>query len=273
MLVGTKLYLSKIDLDPTRAGVQDALANPWLMHAAVAKTVGVGRQEAGRGLYRLEHKPGVRPYLLVQSPVEPDFSPLKEAGFAAAVATKRFAPSDIEPGTILEFRTFVVASFSRSDSRAVKDKSALDIELAELKKVNAAMPIMEVDRLWTQHGRDGSKIGWKVKFKDGTSLRVGRQASRPRFAVKDDGIESWLKKELVGAELVDWVEARAETVTATRFTRRDDPGEKLVWQARLILGNLRVVDSAAFSSTLAFGIGRARGFGLGLVSVAAARGF
>lgn len=148
---------------------------------------------------------------------------------------------------------------------------------------------------------------WEPRFEAGQSLRFRLQAN-PVFAPKEDGAKNGTRRGLYReAERLDWLKRQGEThgfemaLVATTLRRTDDkqlifrgrehdeltldlplcevtdlndsrrfasPSQKDQFSAARFDGLLRVSDPEKFARAVENGIGKARGFGFGLLSVA-----
>ncbi len=238
-------YLSRLTLDPMSRQVQKELNAPYEMHRTLCHAFpGLSKEEweATRVLFRADEENG-RLRLLVQSKTAPDWEAF------ASMLNGRY--------------------------------------LLGLPAVKS----------WTPH------------FEVGQSLRFRLQAN-PVFAAKADGAKDSVRRGLYReAERLDWLRRQGEThgfampVTPTTLHRSDDrklvfrgrehdeltldlplcevvdlndgrrfalPAQKNQFSAARFDGLLRVTEPDKFRHAIENGIGKARGFGFGLLSVAPA---
>ena len=97
------MYLSRVELDPTRRSTMAALAAPQKMHGAVESAFSGERR---RRLWRLDRL-GEKLYLLLLSEEMPDLSGVVEQfGTGAAAETRSYDPllRRVEPGSCWQFR-------------------------------------------------------------------------------------------------------------------------------------------------------------------------
>ena len=97
------MYLSRVELDPTRRSTMAALAAPQKLHGAVESAFAGERR---RRLWRLDRL-GERLYLLLLSEDVPELSGVVEQfGTGAAAETRSYDPllQRVEPGSSWQFR-------------------------------------------------------------------------------------------------------------------------------------------------------------------------
>ena len=97
------MYLSRVELDPTRRSTMAALSAPQKLHGAVESAFAGERR---RRLWRLDRL-GERLYLLLLSEDAPELSGVVEQfGTGAAAETRSYDPllQRVEPGSCWQFR-------------------------------------------------------------------------------------------------------------------------------------------------------------------------
>ena len=97
------MYLSRVELDPTRRSTMAALSAPQKLHGAVESAFAGERR---RRLWRLDRL-GERLYLLLLSEDAPELSGVVEQfGTGAAAETRSYDPllQRVEPGSSWQFR-------------------------------------------------------------------------------------------------------------------------------------------------------------------------
>ena len=119
------MFLTKIDLDPTRRATRRYLGSPQVMHAVVMKATKGGQGEGpGRVLWRVDQ--GVTTSLYLLSPSEPDCTQLvTEAGAAGTQArTLDYSPllDRLAPGQLWAFRLTANPSYSSPRGPGVRGK-------------------------------------------------------------------------------------------------------------------------------------------------------
>ena len=241
----SQIYLSRLMLDPMSRRVQKELSAPYEMHRTLCHAFpGLSKEEweATRVLFRADEDNN-QMSLLVQSKSVPDW-----LGFAA-----------------------------RLNGRYLLGAPAIKI--------------------------------WEPRFVVGQSLRF-RLLANPVFAPKENGAKNGTRRGLYReAERLDWLQRQSEThgfalaLVATVLRRTDEkkvvfrgseheeltldlplcevvdlndgrrfalPSQKNQFSAARFDGLLRVTDPEKFARAIENGIGKARGFGFGLLSVAPA---
>lgn len=224
------MYLSQLKLNPTRRLARHDLASPYEMHRTLWKAF--PDRDPGRVLFRLDaDRRGQWPTVLVQSDFEPDWSRLPTDDYLAeAPQAKPFAPS-LAIGQKLRFR--LRANPTKKTGGASKTE-----RLAGQRANGRRVALLnENDQLaWLLH--KGEEGGFRVP---GVWIEDGdRRAANFRVDAIPEG----------------WVRCAKEGHREGRFF------------AVRFEGLLEVVDADLFRSTVENGIGSAKGFGFGLLSVA-----
>ena len=109
------MYLSRVELDPTRRSTMAALSAPQKLHGAVESAFAGERR---RRLWRLDRL-GERLYLLLLSEDAPELSGVVEQfGTGAAAETRSYDPllQRVEPGSCWQFRLTANPTRSKKDS-------------------------------------------------------------------------------------------------------------------------------------------------------------
>lgn len=236
---GDMAYLTKIPLNPYRKGAQRLIQNPQWMHAAVERLLPTER--SGRILWRLET--GRRKAdLLVLTPDFPCFEPLvEEAGWPGNESVQGSVAS-LDPlmGRILVGKEFHfrlkanTAGSSRSLQRATDQQNET---LGKGKSVRVG------------HRTVGHQLDWFLRRTKGADLPWG-------FEVKLDP----------GYPEVSIVER-------DRLVFRKSGGvQPVTLDTATFEGVLRVTDADLFADKLLNGIGRAKAYGCGLLTVAPPKG-
>ena len=108
------MYLSRVELDPTRRSTMAALSAPQKLHGAVESAFAGERR---RRLWRLDRL-GERLYLLLLSEDAPELSGVVEQfGTGAAAETRSYDPllQRVEPGSCWQFRLTANPTRARKD--------------------------------------------------------------------------------------------------------------------------------------------------------------
>ncbi|MDC4232361.1 type I-E CRISPR-associated protein Cas6/Cse3/CasE [Actinomyces sp. B33] len=250
------MYLTRIYLNPYRRGCRYLVASPQRMHAAVLGSFPPGAFEGageGRVLWRLD-RPGGRTAsradrgpalaLYISSPAPPDPAGIVEqAGYEVdgGVAIKRTDDflNSLRKGQRWGFRITVNPTFRQSDQRGRKGEEKI------LGHVTVAQ---QTKWLLDRAAPNGFAIP--------TAKEIG--GDLPTM-VADDG-----ERRDGEALLVGLVDRRHE-----RFIRRrDDGADQVTLNIATFEGVLSVVDPQALRRALVNGIGRAKGYGAGLLTLA-----
>jgi CRISPR system Cascade subunit CasE len=240
------IHLSRLILDPLSRQVQAELSNPYEMHRTLCHAfpdLSKEEWEAARVLFRADEDGG-RLALLVQSKVAPDWaafgSHLKGRYLVGPVQTKVWQP-EFHVEQQLRFRLQANPVFAHKAAGA---------------KNGARRGLFrEVERLdWLR--RQGQNHGFEMTPVE-TILRFD---PHKEVVFRGRAIEQDEVLPLPLCEVVDLNDGR-------RFAL---PGHKCQFSAARFEGVLRVSDADAFTHAVENGIGKARGFGFGLLSVAPA---
>lgn len=229
-------YLARIPLNPLRRGGRDLLVNPQRMHAAVEGSL--PPQRSGRLLWRLEND-GTNVSLLVQSPDWPNFQHLVEqAGWpgndAGEPQIRDLAPllAMIAKGRQFNFRVRLntVSATRRVDHPNTSQQS----QLTRNESVRVGQRTV------------GHQLDWFLRRSAGeqTSWGLNVAADETRSAV-----------QIVGREHL-------------RFWRNKTTGP-VTLDVATFEGMLTVTDAAQMRNSILQGIGRAKAYGCGLLTLAA----
>jgi CRISPR system Cascade subunit CasE len=237
------LYLSRLRLNPRNRTAAANLSRPYEMHRTLLRAFPSADQGGpGRVLFRSEPVLQARAReatVLVQSETEPDWIQADEAfptGLLLAPPEFRSLPTTFEIGTVLRFRLRANPTVRRS------------------------------------------------KLPDGTR---DERRQHPRHALyRQEDQLAWLLRqggsqgfELVASNATDWFDTEALCARYDVIVRNEGTmltGKKTktgVTRHHSVLfdGRLRVTDAPAFRMALRCGIGPAKAFGFGLLSVAPVR--
>lgn len=229
------MQLSRLILNPRNAGARRDASMPYELHRTLLRGLdGTPPTSEERLLFRVEPEPGAGgPVVMVQSQNPPDWSPFLENGYLVrADGPKAFSPG-IEVGQVLRFR--LVAN------PVVKKKTAD-------KKHSVRVPLIHLYREDNQ-----------TRFEDG----------RREFA----GYYDWLMRKGAqhGFSVIKAQDApfrlspRSRSGEAKSYEKRDIPHFGVRFD-----GELRVDDPALLMEALKTGVGPAKAFGFGLLSLAPA---
>lgn len=233
------IYLSRLMLDPMSRRVQKELAQPYEMHRTLCHAFPNLSDEAwkaARVLFRVDED-NDRLALLVQSHRAPDWNAfvarLNGARYVRGeVALKEWTPQ-FEKGQNLRFR------LQANPTWAPKSKE---------------------DKRGTRHGlyREHERLDWLQRQSETHGFELAsRSAELPNITFRGQHHDK-LELELPVCEVVDLNDGK-------RFAL---PSQRNQFSAALFNGTLRVTDPPKFAHAVTNGIGKARGFGFGLLSVA-----
>ncbi|MGJ5894293.1 type I-E CRISPR-associated protein Cas6/Cse3/CasE [Streptomyces niveiscabiei] len=251
-------YLSKIPLNPRRNQALSLLANPHRMHAAVLNGLAV-QPVTERVLWRLENHTVHRAEILVLTHSRPSWHHLVEqAGWPGADGGEPlvadYAPllERIVKGREFAFRLTAnpVQSVTRPDKAS--EQQTARIEQAAKESGGTKQP--RGFRL--AHRTAAQQTGWLL----GRAERHGFTIPPAPTLAPAPGI----------ATDVEPVDAPAVTLTARetlRFRKRTD-GPRVTLSTVTFQGRLRVTDPDLLRTALLEGIGPAKGYGQGLLTLA-----
>lgn len=110
-------------------------------------------------------------------------------------------------------------------------------------------------------------VGQALRFRLKANASVKREGKRHALRTPDEKL-TWMKRQATGNGF--GVDAAAMVATERLLARKN--GTRITLDATLFEGVLRVTDPARAREATSRGIGHAKGFGLGMLSVAAAGG-
>lgn len=247
------LYLSRLLLDPRSRQVMSEMAHPYEMHRTLMRAFPnmEGQTEAKARekfsvLFRAEADEKSRfVKVYVQSRAEPDWSFLDglngylcDGAEALAYEHKDIWPAwqKLQSGRILYFRLR-----ANPTKRIAKEGDPLKGKRVELRREDDQIAWLHRKGRGMREDMPGGFDLLTKKFRDGQ----GKEFLVPRVHVSPEGKYTGRKKDAAGG--------RSTTHFAVHFD-----------------GLLRVTDPDAFRQTLVRGIGSAKAFGFGLLSVAPA---
>lgn len=248
------MFLSQLMLNARSRQVQNEMRDPYEMHRTLCRafTEGVPKEEkkaaleAARLLFRVEEDKGAL-HVLAQSKTEPDWSFLASPYLQASPRCKPFEPS-VREGQSVRFRLLANPTFRPFIARDARSK----------KNVERVGLYREHERLdWLLH-RGRNEYGFALQTQNVT-LRARELLNGGKKLIVFRGREhEELKIDLPCVDVADLNDGR-------RFPL---PGSKQQFSAARFDGVLQVTDADKFQSALENGIGSAKGFGFGLLSVA-----
>lgn len=228
------MYLTRFDVNPVRRGAHKLLGSPQAMHAAVLAGFppGEGSSSEGRVLWRVDGSSGHTPALWIVSPAAPDLTHLVEQAGWPTQAT--WTTRDYRPllGRLKEGQEWTF----RLTANTVR------------------------------HGRSRAE---SVSGANTSGTTSGR--TQPYGHVSAAHQERWLTSRLpgLGFRLVLATDDAPALVVRERRTLRFRRGEQTVTlRVATFDGRLAVTDPGVLRSVLVNGIGRAKGYGCGLLTLA-----
>ncbi|MGX1778160.1 type I-E CRISPR-associated protein Cas6/Cse3/CasE [Nocardia brasiliensis] len=231
-------YLSRIWINPLRDGARRLIASPQVAHAAVLGGISVQPLNE-RVLWRLDHESPHRSVLLVLSQSRPSWDHVVEqAGWTGAdlpqASIKSYLPllDRVSDGALFRFKV------RASPTYATRQLS----ELSEAQQRRLAGPRPRGVRI--PHRSEERQYTW---FADRATPKWG-------FAIESD--ES-------GAKLLAITERQRVS-----FRKRRDAGHRVTLHTATYEGVLRITDTKMARHCFLQGVGTARGYGCGLVSIA-----
>ena len=248
------IYLSLLELDPADAGARRLLGSPYAVHQRLLQAWEDGTFHTGqpRMLFRVEDRPDPlcpdvlrpAPRILVQAPVPTDWNRGFPGGRGLACPVKQKpvdeALASIQPGQHLRFRLRANPTRREPGRHAVDPRTGKPKDGPRVSVANAGPR------------RDAARQALEAELGYSPS---GSEINRFLF-------EQWLRRRLeeAGAPCLE-VEATDEGLVIEQ-----PRGLKL--QSVLFEGQLRVQDPTRLVSAVQSGIGTAKGFGFGLLSLA-----
>lgn len=241
------MYISRIPLNTARYEGRRLVGSPYRLHAAVEKSFAPGAvrtDDTGRILWRLDTADdGKELWLYVVSPEQPDFSHIiEQAGWVngGEQQTKDYERllSRISLGQQWQFRL-----------RANTVRSAVVDRGGEIHKDPAIQKARDEGR--RGHLKGDATAEWQLKWLEKRSERNGF-----RILASPDDLSA--SSCLVSQRFTEHFRKHGDPHPVTLTTCQFD-------------GLLEVTDADLFEHVLRFGIGRGRGFGCGLMTVAPLR--
>lgn len=233
------MYLSRVFLNPRRQGTTPFIGSPQRLHAAILASFvedpPTGETDGPRVLWRLDTDDWRRPVLWVSSPGKPSFEHITDVyGWPSAdlpfeTRSMEHLLAGLDVGQEFIFRTTVNPV-----------------------KVQAGKP-----------DSDGKRGRGKIVPLAGAAARTKWFVDRaPKWGFEVPLGEVQPPRESGPAWAI-------ETRSSQRLRFHKGSGKKqVVLQTITFEGNLRVTDADLFRKSLTRGVGRARGYGCGLISLA-----
>lgn len=237
------MHLARVFLNPARRACRHLVSSPQRMHAAVLASFPPGTEvagERGRVLWRLDRLAGNRLALMIAAPMAPDPAAIAEqAGWVTegGVTVRRMDRllDLLEEGQQWSFRVTVNPTFRKADQLNASGRPQV------LAHVTVAQQTQWLLSRTQTHG-------FRVPLANETSRDVAMIGDGGEQVSPDD------------SPLVSLVDRRIE-----RFRRND---AVVTLQTATFEGSLVVTDPAALRRALSHGIGRGKGYGCGLLTLA-----
>lgn len=230
------IYLSRCALNPRRRGAARLLASMERMHAAILQNCFHDSQWEGgeppRILWRLDrHQKGY--YLYIQSPIRPDLTQLVEEAGWPDIDTSFGVKSYQHFLDQLTEGTSWNFRLVATPTRAVKSEGA---------KRSKRIPIV----------RDEDRIKWLASRAEGWGFEIPQVSTNPSAAETDDLAVAIVEKDRI------------------RFQRgkRGAPGSLVTLNRVAFEGILTVKDPAVLRRAMRDGLGAAKAYGCGLLTLA-----
>ena len=275
------IYLSRLTLDPMSRRVQTELAKPYEMHRTLCHAFpGLSDEQwrAVRVLFRVDED-NAQPSLLVQSQREPDWRALA-AGLgntrylSGAPAVKTWEPR-FENGQKLRFRLQGNPVYAPKRDGAkngtrqglYREAERLDWLRRQADQHGFTLPLIET----TLRRSEDKPLLFRGREYDELTLDL------PVCEIVD--LNSGPLKNEAGQTLPHASAPRRARYASMPLESQNADGEKprvarfgsSEFSAALFDGTLTVTDANRFADAIANGIGKAKGFGFGLLSVAPAK--
>lgn len=243
-------YLTQFRVNTARAGARRLLSSPQILHAAVLASFPEAPAEGDRVLWRLDRENSAKVLLYLVSPAQPDLTHLVEqAGWPAAVAS----------GT-LGWRTFRYAPFL---DRLAKG-SAWAFRLTA-NPVHYVRNKDEAPKKRTAHLTAHHQLGWLLERQDRAGFQVLPTPAEQRLLEHGD------EHQVI-------VRDRRDLSFSKRQANRPDPSTAhqrrsgpLTLTTVTYDGRLEVTDPDALRRVLTGGLGKAKAYGCGLMTLAPLR--
>lgn len=223
------MYLSKLTLNLRNRQVQKEMANRYELHRTIMKAFSTGMAQEERILFRLEQ--GIhtaQSTLLVQSTTMPDWQVLTPGYLLEDAQLKPYDPS-VTAGQVLLFR--LLANPTKRITLPSKERA---------------------------DGQSTSRV--RLLKEDEQEAWLQRKAAANGFRLI--GVRSVKQPDVVGSS------RKAKRSAAAGAEDREDLYQKITLQAVQFDGVLEVTDPDALLTAVKHGIGPAKGFGCGLLSLA-----
>ncbi|MEV7682334.1 type I-E CRISPR-associated protein Cas6/Cse3/CasE [Streptomyces sp. NPDC088341] len=257
-------YLSRIRINPLRAGSRRLLSNPRVMHGAV--TGGIpGPAGSERVLWRLDADDPRRPHLFVLTRSKPDWTHvIEQAGWPDAdgehAAVRDYAPLLRQIAAGREFAFRLTASPVQNTQMPNTPTPAQAARLA------ARIDSKRARGFRLGHRTVAAQLGW---FLDRTE-RWGFDIPASRTDPAAPGLDPRTPEGTPVAASQNINPFREVRITQRQrhsFTK-SGKGHRVTFHSATFEGRLRVTDPTAFTARLLEGIGPSKAYGCGLLTLA-----
>ncbi|MCX2969489.1 MULTISPECIES: type I-E CRISPR-associated protein Cas6/Cse3/CasE [Streptomyces] len=238
------MYLTQFRINAARTGARRLLGSPHFMHGAVNMAFPDLPSREGQGprvLWRVDHHASGRADLLMVSPARPDLTHLVEqAGW----------PTLDEPG----WTTFAYGEFL--DSLAVGDVWAFRLTANPVHHTRKPGQSRETRTKRTAHLTPPHQVRWLLQRQQRAGFEVTRKPADQQLT--EHGGEH---------------EVIVHNKSPLQFRRQagGSPQPDVRFVSVTFDGRLRVTDADAFRRTLTHGMGKAKAYGCGLMTLAPVR--
>ena len=230
------MILSRLRINPRSRQAMRDLADCQELHRTILSAFPVVNSNAPREqfeiLYRIEYQggAGAAPTVLVQSHEMPNWQALPPQYLSLPPESKDISQvwSRLQPGVILRFR------LRANPTRKIGTKSADDGAKSNGRRVELRTEEQRTN--WLR--RKGTHAGFEI-------VSVRAAADVPDLRIDDEG-----------------------KVSGFRMSGSENSNRQLIFASALFEGRLRVIDADKFRSALERGIGSAKAYGFGLLSIA-----
>ncbi|SNT60778.1 CRISPR system Cascade subunit CasE [Actinomadura meyerae] len=227
------MYLTRFRINPQRIGARKMLSSPQVLHAAVMSSFAelpVDRQDGPRVLWRLDRDSQSRTHLCIVSPYKPDLTHLVEQ--AGWPTTARWETYDYGP---------FLDRLSTGDQWAFR---------LTANPVHSVRNKDGAPTKTTAHIGPRNQARWLLQRQEGAGFAVARKPA-----------PSGTQDELDRHQLI--VHSRRDLAF-----KKKGGGKPVTLVTATFDGRLEVTDPDAFRRALTHGIGKAKAYGCGLMTLA-----
>lgn len=246
-------YLSRIRINPLRAQSRVILTNPRVMHSYVCAGI-PATPDSERTLWRLDVDNPHRPLLFVLTRSKPDWTHIVEAAGWPDADGEHFAIADYAP---LLTRVVTGREFAfRLTANPVQNTNRPD-RLTDAQAARVAEGYTRSFRL--SHRTAGAQLGWLLDRTTRCGFQIPPTRTDPAIAdpyaeTSDDRTTPAPDVRLIARE--------------RQAFAKGGKGRRVVLHTATFEGRLRVTDTTSFTEALVNGIGPAKAYGCGLLTLA-----